>query len=140
MSILLTQYFEPVLVLFLEYSTHKVQSLRFYSRILKVFYVMKENFKQFFQCYYCTRYLHSGCLFMGTVVQEMRMRCTVYLSLRPSSHEIQASPNNTAKFCQPTGDPVNRVPLQNHVFFNPFQTRPFLFPVTGVIIILVENF
>ena len=29
------------------------------------------------------------------------MRCTVYLSLRPSSHEIWASPGNTAKFFGP---------------------------------------
>ena len=28
----------------------------------------------------------------------MRMRCTVYLSLRPSSHEIWALPDNTANF------------------------------------------
>ena len=30
MSILLTKYSEPVLVLFLDYSTHKVDLLRFY--------------------------------------------------------------------------------------------------------------
>ena len=42
------------------------------------------------------RYLHSGCLLMRTVVQEMQMRCTVYLSLRPSGHEILASPENIA--------------------------------------------
>ena len=36
------------------------------------------------------RYLHSGCLLMRTVtvVQEIQMQCTVYLSLQPSSHEI----------------------------------------------------
>ena len=45
MSILMTWYSEPVLVLFLDYSTHKVYLLRFYSRILKVFYVLKKNFK-----------------------------------------------------------------------------------------------
>ena len=44
MSILLTEYSEPVLVLFLDYSTHEVHLLQFYSRILKVFYVLKENF------------------------------------------------------------------------------------------------
>ena len=52
MSILLTQYSEPVLVLFLDYSTHEVHLLQFYSRILKVFYVLKENFQQFFQLLY----------------------------------------------------------------------------------------
>ena len=34
MSILLTRYSEPVLVLFSDYSRHKVHLLRFYSRIL----------------------------------------------------------------------------------------------------------
>ena len=41
------------------------------------------------------RYLHSDCLLMRTVVQEMQMRCTVYLSLRFSSHGIWACPDNT---------------------------------------------
>ena len=45
MSVLLTKYSDPVLVLLLDYSTHKVHLLRFYSRILKVFYVLKGNFK-----------------------------------------------------------------------------------------------
>ena len=38
-------YSEPVLVPFLGYSTHKVHLLRCYSQSLKVFYVLKENFK-----------------------------------------------------------------------------------------------
>ena len=42
----------------------------------------------FFFFFYCTRYLLSVCLLMRTVVQEMQMRCTLYLSLRPSSKEI----------------------------------------------------
>ena len=42
MSILLTYNAEPVLVLFLDYSTHKVHLLTFYSR---VFYVLiRRNF------------------------------------------------------------------------------------------------
>ena len=46
MSTLKTKYTEPVLALFLDYiSTHKVHSLRFYSWILKVFYLLNENFK-----------------------------------------------------------------------------------------------
>ena len=32
---------------------------------------------------------------MRTFVQEMRMRCTVYLSLQPLSHAILACPDNT---------------------------------------------
>ena len=47
MSILLNRWYsEPVLVLFLDYSKHKVHLLQLYSRILKdVFYVLRENFK-----------------------------------------------------------------------------------------------
>ena len=45
MSILLTWYSEPVLVLFLDYGTHKVHLLWFFCCILEVFYVVKENFK-----------------------------------------------------------------------------------------------
>ena len=52
MSILLTLYSEPVLVLFLDHSTPKVHLLRFYSRILKVFYLLKENFKKLFRLLY----------------------------------------------------------------------------------------
>ena len=43
MSILLTYNAEPVLVLFLDYSTHKVHLLTFYSRIFfysRVLYVL----------------------------------------------------------------------------------------------------
>ena len=47
MTILLTWYSEPVLVLFLDYCTHKVHFLAFYNRILKVFYALQENFFSF---------------------------------------------------------------------------------------------
>ena len=67
MSILLTYNSEPVLV---DYSTHKVHLLTFYSRILKVFYVLISTkiLGSFFN--FCIRYLHSGCLLMRTVVQK----------------------------------------------------------------------
>ena len=42
---------------------------------------------------YCNPYQHSGCLLMRT---ERWMQCAVYLSLRPSSHEIWSCPSNMA--------------------------------------------
>ena len=60
MSILLAcWYSEPVLVLFLDYSKHKVHLLQLYSRILKVFYVLRGNFKWFFfSITVCDIYIH----------------------------------------------------------------------------------
>ena len=60
-------------------------------------------------------YLHSVCLLIRTVidVQEMRMCCTVCLSL----HNLQVMkfepghPVNTDNFFLPISDRVNRVPL-----------------------------
>ena len=77
--------------------------------------VLKENLKSFF-FNYCTWYLHSGCLLMRTV---WWMWCMVYLSLRPSSHEIWASPCNMAKFLWPIiSDHISRVPLYLKMFIS----------------------
>ena len=40
----------------------------------------------------------------------MQMQYTVYLSYQPSSHEILACLDNTAKFFWPIGDHINGVP------------------------------
>ena len=77
---------------------------------------MKDNFKSFYQLLYA---ISTFRLFINeNIVQEVRMRCTVYLSLRPSSsHEIWASPGNMAIplirpiFFLPIGDRINGIPL-----------------------------
>ena len=56
---------------------------------------------------YCTPYLHSGCLFIRTV---QWMRCTVYLSLLSSSHEIWSCLSNMATL------------LIQPIFFGPLVT------------------
>ena len=109
--------------------------LWFYSWILKVFYVLKENFKysrSFFNNY-CMRYLHSGCLLMRTVVQEMEMWCTVYLSFTAlkswnlSLPRWNSHPINTAKFFGPIGDHINWVPLYQNVMCKIYCVGWFLF-------------
>ena len=62
MSILVTQYSESVLVLFLDHSTHKVRMhlLRFIAEFEKCFVYWRKILSSFFN--YCTRYLYSGCL------------------------------------------------------------------------------
>ena len=82
---------------------------------------------------YCMRYLHSGCLLMRTVVQEIQMQCTVYLSLQPSSHEIWACPDETASplilpnFLDPLGPCINWVPLYQNVMCKIYCVDWFLF-------------
>ena len=56
---------------------------------------------------------------MRTVVQEMQMQYTVYLSQQPSSHKIWACPDNTATLLiQPNVfDPlVGGVPLYTFIY------------------------
>ena len=52
MSILLTEYSEPVLVLFLDFSTHKAQLLGFYSQMsIKSVLCTEGKFSVFFRVY-----------------------------------------------------------------------------------------
>ena len=87
MSILLTWYSEPVLVLFLDYSTHKVHLLRFFSRILEVFYVLKENFKYLFQL---LSVISTFRLFINdnSCSRNANAMYGVFVIIGPSSHEI----------------------------------------------------
>ena len=71
-----------------------------YSRILKEFHVLKENFRKFFSITVCDIYI-------PVVINEKSKEKVifsvflVYLSLRPSSHDILAYPSNMY------GHPVN---------------------------------
>jgi len=69
----------------------------------------------------------------------MRMRCTVYLSLRPSSHEIWALPDNTANFFWPIGDRINGVPLYyNHYYYSYYIIIIIvIIPIIIIIIIII---
>ena len=60
-----------------------------YSRTLKEFHVLKENFKKFFQILYAM-HVSTFRLFINenSTVNAMCGVLLVYLSLQPSSHEI----------------------------------------------------
>ena len=108
-----TQYSEPVLVLFLGYSTHEVPLLRFYSRILKVFYSLKENFKQSFQLLYAISSFRlfinqSSCSTNANAVYGVFV-ITVITAFKPAPI-MRPSCYNTANFFWPIGDRINGVP------------------------------